>query len=557
MSVFFLSQTLTKKMDSLARKFFWSGSMDKRAIHWVNSDTLCETKAAGGLGFKSFTEFNLAMLAKQGWRILENPEALWVRVLKSIYFPKCDFLEAAKGSRPSWIWASIYKAKEVVALGALKRVGGGESIDVNNDSWVPSLPGFLTPFNGCVARRVSDLIRDDPREWNGNLIRRFFSTEASKAILAIPLGPAGTKDEWIWSLTKGGGFSVRSAYHALRGGRRPTLTNTPQRVNDKIWKWLWNLSLPPKIRYFLWRCVKDVLATKTNLFRRKCAADKSCPLCHVKEESVLHCLFTCYHAREVWRSHDPLMVMPRRDMTFDQWLFPRYYFAGKDKARLMAAIAWNIWKARNEMVFNGIAPTTFATNLKVAVDIETWKRPYGADTTSIDKPDQRPTVCHHFVPSHSHSCPPRRIPDLVIHCDGSFLKDSQEAAYGVVMTNCHGQVCDGRIGTFFCSSAMVAEAKAILEAINLGSSRQVTTLVLSDNSTLVNILNCTTSPWPWECHNIIAQMVRTLMLCPWIEVAYTPRVHNTKADWVAKETRKNSIPENWVSVLNEDRWWSA
>ncbi|CAN1152540.1 Uncharacterized mitochondrial protein AtMg00310 [Linum perenne] len=196
MSVFFLSSTLTKKMDSLVRNFFWSGDTEKKSIHWSNDDTLCEAKNRGGLGFKCFADFNLALLAKQCWRILVNPDALWVRLLKSIYFPKCDFLAAPKGARPSWIWSSLFKARDVVSLGALKRVGDGKSIEVNNDPWIPSLPGFLTPFNGCSERFVSEWIREESRDWNTDIIKRFFSPEATKAILAIPIGPVGMSDEW-------------------------------------------------------------------------------------------------------------------------------------------------------------------------------------------------------------------------------------------------------------------------------------------------------------------------------------------------------------------------
>ncbi|CAN1161426.1 Uncharacterized mitochondrial protein AtMg00310 [Linum perenne] len=251
MSVFFLSSTLTKKMDSLLRNFFWAGDMNKKSIHWSSGQTLCETKARGGLGFKSFTDFNLALLAKQGWRILMNPEALWVKLLKSIYFPRTDFLTAKKGARPSWIWASIFKARDVVALGAFKRVGDGTSININDDPWIPSLPKFTTPFNGCSDQMVSEWINPVAREWDLNRFERFFSPQATRAILSVPIGPTGVKDEWTWSF--------------------------------------------------------------------------------------------------------------RQD--------------GKDNIIKIAAVLWNIWKARNEVVFRGTTPSHYETNLRIASDMELWKTP--------------------------------------------------------------------------------------------------------------------------------------------------------------------------------------
>lgn len=55
--------------------------MDKRSLHWISWEKLVEPKIKGGMGFRDFHCFNLAMLSKHGWRLLTTPEFLCVRVL--------------------------------------------------------------------------------------------------------------------------------------------------------------------------------------------------------------------------------------------------------------------------------------------------------------------------------------------------------------------------------------------------------------------------------------------------------------------------------------------
>ena len=52
------------------------------------------------MGFKQLKQFNLALLAKQGWRIQMKHDFLVYRVLKAKYFPKCDFINAYIGNNP-------------------------------------------------------------------------------------------------------------------------------------------------------------------------------------------------------------------------------------------------------------------------------------------------------------------------------------------------------------------------------------------------------------------------------------------------------------------------
>lgn len=75
------------------------------------------SKHQGGIGFCDLESFNKALLAKQFWRILKNPESLSARIFKANYFPSDFILVAPLGQRPSYIWRSIWSARDLLSKG--------------------------------------------------------------------------------------------------------------------------------------------------------------------------------------------------------------------------------------------------------------------------------------------------------------------------------------------------------------------------------------------------------------------------------------------------------
>ena len=171
---------------------------------------MTQPKSMGGLGFKDFELFNLAMLARQVWRLLQDPDSLNARILKSVYFPNTTILDATRGSHPSQIWRALIEGRDTLKLGIIKRIGNGESTNIWNDNWLPR-PEMMRPY-GCIAGTppvlVSELIDHTSATWIKHIIDSTFLAFDAKVVLGIPL------------CTTAMPVQVRSAYNMLVATRQ-------------------------------------------------------------------------------------------------------------------------------------------------------------------------------------------------------------------------------------------------------------------------------------------------------------------------------------------------
>lgn len=87
--------------------FLWGNYKKTSGIRWKKWSRLCHSKSEGGLGFQKLHEFNIALLGKQGWRLIHNPDCLMAKMLKASYFKNSHFLESKLTSSPSFVWRSI------------------------------------------------------------------------------------------------------------------------------------------------------------------------------------------------------------------------------------------------------------------------------------------------------------------------------------------------------------------------------------------------------------------------------------------------------------------
>ncbi|PNX95399.1 ribonuclease H, partial [Trifolium pratense] len=153
MSMFILPSSFIGDIEKMLNAFWWGGGGNNgRGIHWLAWEKLACPKTKGGLGFRNFKAFNLAMVAKQAWNIVQNPDSLVAKVIKAR-------------------WS----------------IGGGDKINIMKNPWL----------RGSNERWVPSPQEEGPM---------------TNLIINTPLIASVHEDKIVWNEERNGCYSVKSGY---------------------------------------------------------------------------------------------------------------------------------------------------------------------------------------------------------------------------------------------------------------------------------------------------------------------------------------------------------
>ncbi|XP_056698203.1 uncharacterized protein [Spinacia oleracea] len=255
LSVFKIPQTICDRIDQLCLR--WRTLASSSGMVLRPAALFYLPKGMGGLGIRRLSCFNQALLGRQAWRLLHQPQLLLSRLYQARY-PRMLATGAAIPFRPSWGSRGIMAGAQVLFQGMIWKVGSGSRVRITLDSWVPDVQVSFKPsmLESDVPTLVSYLI--DPRSyaWDVSVVQRLFDNFTSSAILAL--------------------------------GRPPTP------MDDFVcWKHFWGLRIHPKFKIFVWKLLHNALPVAALLFDRGLPVDPKCSFCYSSLESVAHLFRDC------------------------------------------------------------------------------------------------------------------------------------------------------------------------------------------------------------------------------------------------------------------------
>ncbi|KAL4370603.1 hypothetical protein AHAS_Ahas06G0082300 [Arachis hypogaea] len=249
-----------RKVERLQRNFIWGDEPNKKRLHLIGWKTMCLPRHEGGLGFRKLSSMNDAFLIKVLWQMDENPEQMWVKVLKHKY---CDgnLIDDDTQSRntDSSFWREVLKMWPTFQANTVKFIGNGRDSNSLVSEWVEE--------NG---------------EWNRRKLNTYLPEEIVQKITATyPPHFEADEDRKGWKHNEDGDFSIASTYKALNNWSKP---------NKTIWSHLWS-----------WKGPQRVKRTLTNQrIARLFGGNGYCKVCQGVQEDLLHLFRDCPKVSTIW-----------------------------------------------------------------------------------------------------------------------------------------------------------------------------------------------------------------------------------------------------------------
>ncbi|KAF4398795.1 hypothetical protein G4B88_028158 [Cannabis sativa] len=317
-----------------------------------------QPKQCGGLGLRKAEDINFCLLAKLGWAMASDTVCLWKSILMDKYCYGSNFGDSILPANASPVAKSIWATRRFIVDNSVWLLGIDANVKIGSQQWMGADGEIMSlgDLNPMVEEGmcVGDLIMEDGRSWNVNLVSSWFRPDAAAAILKITLPFPNVETRLYWKDDPSGCFSLKSAYWRLNQNRFDCI--------DVVFKRLWKSYIHERLKIFLWRLGQNALPFGCKVASIFGSNVGPCMLCGLEEMDVVsHFVSGCNITRAVWFSSQWGVRVERCNLTNGRdvlaWLVDPSSLtidsSGCEDFLLYGALLYHkLWQVRNNIFHN-------------------------------------------------------------------------------------------------------------------------------------------------------------------------------------------------------------
>jgi len=311
-------------------------------------------KRKGGLGIINLRSQNKALLLKHLDKFYNKKEIPWVKLIWNAHYPIGQVPHAIT-DRGSFWWRDILKLCDLFRGIAECKIGDGSTVLFWSDLWNDNILQTKYPRLFFFAKNknitVAQFLSNNSLETQFHLPiseQEYQEFQSIQDYIQTIQVHHNTKDSWqyIWG---------NKTYSSSKFYNLPYKNVQP----PAPFIWVWDSRCSNKLRVFSWLLLMDRLNTRNILKRKKHKLEGNnynCILCSNNlEETAFHLFFSCPFSQACWQylgihwdfSMDFFHMLIQAKQQFQSPFFMEIFIIG----------AWQIWKQRNNFIFDRGRPS--------------------------------------------------------------------------------------------------------------------------------------------------------------------------------------------------------
>ncbi|KAL4368982.1 hypothetical protein GQ457_05G017200 [Hibiscus cannabinus] len=275
---------------------------------------------------------------------------------------------------------------------------------------------------GHIGKRTAQLLA-----WLRGIDRAMESSFRSSLVkledkLKRELDNVLAQEESLWHQRSRSQFSIQSAYAFLKSemGNR----------HENIWRMVWKLKLPNRVRVYAWPAIHERLLTNVERVRRHMAVSDYCDICQNSREDIDHILRKCSATMRVWQwIINPEVSVSFFSLPFHEWLITNLFdpniISGDEEWPARFIISYCLlWKRRCSFVLNPMSGALNDIIIEGNRLVEDYRRAFGAPVAP----------CHAHTMEGCWKRPPSEW--IKVNVDAAVSLVNSSAGIGVVIRDC-------------------------------------------------------------------------------------------------------------------------